>query len=73
MRKRGNFLWQTGLLRRGWRRARLSEALIEKHKHLTCQWCLCFWISASLYGRPKAYVSPGIVETNRLPFSPSHV
>ena len=41
--------WGDG--RQGWRPAcgrPWSEALIQKHKHLALEWCLCFWISVSL-------------------------
>jgi hypothetical protein len=33
---------------RGPRYARLSEARIQKNKHLEVGWCLFFWILASL-------------------------
>jgi len=39
----------------------LSETLIQKHKHLWGNWCLCFWISASLCRRPKAGDSPALL------------
>jgi hypothetical protein len=45
----------------GPRYARLSEALIQKHKHPVGKWCLCFWISASLCRRlPQAGVRPAL-------------
>ena len=31
----------------GPRCARLSEALIQKHKHVVGESCLCFWFSVS--------------------------
>jgi hypothetical protein len=43
-----------GLGLTGPRYARLSETMIQKHKHHMLGRCLCFWIIVSLRRRPQA-------------------